>query len=51
MKRLFQLNHLDSAVGEFAKLGSNIAHLASSDSTVPAELLVIAGTTRIPLRT
>jgi HD-GYP domain-containing protein (c-di-GMP phosphodiesterase class II) len=42
MKRLFQLLRLDDTIGEFDKLGSNITHLASSGSTVPAELLAIA---------
>ena len=42
MKRLFQLIRLDETMGEFDKLGSNISHLVSSGSTVPAELLAIA---------
>ena len=42
MKRLFQLLRLDETMDEFDKLGSNISHLASSGSAIPAELLAIA---------
>jgi HD-GYP domain-containing protein (c-di-GMP phosphodiesterase class II) len=42
LKRLFQLVNLDGSMGHFARLSNSIFHLASSNSTVPAELLEIA---------